>query len=85
MTTTVQAGSSKAGMKTAEAFYQLFCALSEQDRFAIVNYFLQDKEIQKLIASSWIPNDMTLNAYAEDKASMPVFETISDLRKDLLS
>ena len=32
-----------------------------------------------------IPNDMTLKAFAEDKKEMPVFETIQELREDLLS
>jgi len=32
-----------------------------------------------------MPNYMTLKAFAEDKTKMAVFETIHDLREDLLS
>jgi len=34
---------------------------------------------------SKIPNNVTLNAFAEDKANMPTFESIQELREDLLS
>jgi hypothetical protein len=32
-----------------------------------------------------IPNETTLKAFAEDKYDMPVFRSIEELRKDLLS
>ncbi len=72
-------------MDTAEAFYRVFCALPQQDRFAVAKYILHDKEIQQQLESTNIPNATTLNAFAEDKASMPTFEMISELRNDLLS
>jgi hypothetical protein len=70
---------------TAEAFYNIFCALPKKERLAIVRYILRDKEIQKKFKLAEIPNAITLKAFAEDKKKIPVFETIDDLRKDLLS
>ena len=72
-------------MDTAAAFYRVFCALPQQDRFTVAKYILHDKEIQQQLENAKVPNATTLNAFAEDKASMPAFETISELRKDLLS
>ncbi len=84
-TTTAKTSSSPANMSTAEAFYRVFCALPKRDRLAIAWYILHDEEIQQQLESPEIPNDVTLHAFAEDKATMPVFETIQELREDLLS
>jgi len=69
---------------TAEGFYAVFCSLSKQDRLAITRYILNDREIRRELEQSEIPNDATLHAFAEDKADMPVFDTISELQEDLL-
>jgi hypothetical protein len=66
---------------TAEAFYSLFRALSQNDRIMAAQYILGDKEISYHFK---IPNKLTLEALAEDKADMPVFNTIDELKKDLL-
>jgi len=69
---------------TAEGFYIVFCALPKQDRLAIARYILSDREIRQELEQSEIPNDVTLKAFDENKADMPVFESISELREDLL-
>ena len=69
---------------TAEAFYRVFCALSLQERIAITHYILADEQIQSL-ALSKVPNSVTLQAFAEDKEDMPVFDTVDELVEDLLS
>lgn len=76
--------SSQTNISTAEAFYRVFCALTKKDRLAVVNYILHDEEIQQEFGGADIPNDATLNAFAEEKANMPVFETVQELREDLL-
>ena len=85
MAITAPTKSSKKDMDTAEAFYRVFCALPKRDRFTVAQYILHDKEIQQQLENIEVPNKTTLDAFAEDKASMPAFETISELRKDLLS
>ncbi len=82
---TTKTRSSQANISTAEAFYRVFCALSKQDRLAVAWYIIHDKDIQQQLESLETPNDATLNAFAEDKADMPLFETIQELREDLLS
>lgn len=72
-------------MSTAEAFYQVFRALPKKDRLAIAHYILEDEEIQRSMDQLEVPNETTLAAFAEDKATMPVFQTIDELRKDLLA
>ena len=76
---------SQSKVSTAEAFYRVFCALTKKDRLAVVRHILQDKEIRQYLELQEIPNDVTLKAFSEDKTKMPVFETIQELRKDLLS
>ena len=76
---------SKAKVSAAEAFYRVFCTLSKKDRFAVARHILQDEEIRQSLELPEIPNDMTLRAFDEDKTKMPVFETIHELREDLLS
>ncbi|MDM8540893.1 hypothetical protein QUF90_07375 [Desulfococcaceae bacterium HSG9] len=75
----------RTDINTAEAFYRVFCALSKQDRLAIARYIFHDNEIRQELEQSQIPNDATLKAFAEEKINMPVFETISELREDLLA
>ncbi len=43
-----------------------------------------DEEIWQALEQSEIPNDTTLKAFAKDKINMPVFETISELREDIM-
>jgi hypothetical protein len=70
---------------TAEAFYRVFCALPQEERIAIAHYILADEEVQQSLALSEIPNEITLQAFAEDKRRMPVFDTVDELEEDLLS
>ena len=83
--TVVKPKNSSLKVSTAEAFYRVFRALPKKERLAIARYILGDEEVQKSLESSEIPNETTLKAFAEDKQSMPVFSTIDELRKDLLS
>ncbi len=85
MATIAPPKSSQVEMDTAEAFYRVFRALPKRDRFTVAKYILHDKEIQQQLENVKVPNSTTLDAFAEDKASMPSFDTISALRKDLLS
>ena len=39
----------------------------------------------KTLALPEMPNEMTVRAFAQDKHSMPIFDTIDELRKDLMS
>jgi len=80
---TTKIKSSQANISTAEAFYRVFCALSKKDRLNVARYILNDEEIQQQYELSKIPNNVTLNAFAEDKANMPTFESIQELREDL--
>jgi len=72
-------------LSTAEAFYRVFCALSLQDRIAIARYILADEQVQHGLALSEVPNSVTLQAFAESKEDMPVFDTVDELVEDLLS
>ncbi len=72
-------------VSTAEAFYVLFRALPKKEKIAVARYILQDDEVQKSANSMVVPNETTLKSFQEDKAGMPVFHSIDDLRKDLLS
>jgi len=77
----------------AKAFYSIFRALPRKERLAIAGYILADEDVQTnldplLLASgraSEIPNETTKQAFHEAKEQMTIFETIDDLRKDLLS
>ncbi len=75
----------KTSISTAEAFYLVFRSLPKKDRLAVVHYILEDDEVKKDGKFFALPNKKTLKAFAEDKSSMPVFNSIDDLRKDLLS
>ena len=66
---------------TPEAFYRLFRSLSQNERFTTARYILEDEEIRYYLK---IPNEITLEAFSEDKNNMPIFNTIDDLREDLL-
>ena len=70
---------------TAEAFYRIFCVLSKRDRLSVARYIFQDVEIREHLDLPEIPNDVTLKAFSEDKTGMSAFETIQELREDLLS
>ncbi len=72
-------------LSTAEAFYRVFCALPQKERIAIAHYILADEKVQQSLTLSEIPNEITLEALAEDKQRMPVFDTVAELEKDLLS
>ncbi len=72
-------------ISTAAAFYRVFCALPKKDRIAVAGYIFQDTEMRDLLELTEIPNDLTLNSFAEDKSCMPVFTSLQSLREDLLS
>jgi hypothetical protein len=77
----------------AEAFYSIFRALPRKERLAIAGYILADEDVQTNLdpllldssRGSEIPNETTKQAFNEPKEQMMIFETIDDLRKDLLS
>ncbi len=70
---------------TAEAFYKIFRALPPEDRVAITQYILADEDVQKNLGLLEIPNVATIRAFAESQQNMALFDTIDDLREDLLS
>lgn len=70
---------------TAEAFYVVFRALPEKDRMAVARYILEDEDILHCYGLPEIPNDTTMKAFSENKSTMPLFHTIEELRKDLLT
>jgi hypothetical protein len=72
-------------ISTAEAFYRVFRALPKKDRLTIARYILEDEDIRRSFDKLEIPNETTLKAFAEDKSAMPVFDSVEELRKDLLS
>ena len=69
----------------AEAFYKIFRTLPQKERVTIAHYILADEEVRKGLELSEIPNETTLQTFAEDKQNMPVFSTIDELQQDLLS
>lgn len=73
-----------ASVGTAEAFYVIYRALSKKDRIAVARYILEDDDIRNCYGLSKLPNERTLQAFAEDKSAMPLFNSIEELRKDLL-
>ncbi|MEW6618055.1 MAG: hypothetical protein AB1422_01670 [bacterium] len=70
---------------TGEAFYRVFRALPKKDRVAVTRYILKDEDIRHSFGKLEIPNETTLKAFAEDKSTVPVFHSVEELRKDLLS
>lgn len=76
---------SQQSISTARAFYTVFRALPKQDRLAVARYILEDEEIKYSEELHAIPNEITLESFAEDKTAMPSFQSVEDLRKDLLS
>ena len=72
-------------ISTAAAFYRAFYVLPKKDHIAVASYFFQDTEMRELLELTEIPNDLTLNSFAEDKSCMPVFTSLQSLREDLLS
>ena len=76
---------SQTKISTADAFYQIFCALSKKDRLSVARYILQDVEIIQHLDLPENPNDVTLKAFNEDKTKMPAFESVQELQEDLLS
>lgn len=77
--------SAQHAISTAEAFYHVFCALSRQDRLDAARYIFQDDEIRHNLELTEFPNPITLRSFTEEKTEMPVFDSIQDLREDLLS
>lgn len=51
----------------------------------IARYILQDEDIRRNLDEFELPNEITLAAFREDNATMPVFQTIDELRQDLLT
>jgi hypothetical protein len=72
-------------ISAAEAFYRVFHALPKKDRLTVARYILEDKDIRRSFDKLEIPNETTLKAFAEDKSAMPGFNSVKELRKDLLS
>ena len=72
-------------ISTADAFYRVFRALPKKDRLSIARYILKDEDIRRSFDTLEIPNETTLEAFAEDKSATPVFHSVEELRKDLLS
>jgi len=72
-------------ISTADAFYRVFRALPKKDRLSIARYILKDEDIRRSFDTLAIPNETTLEAFAEDKSVMSVFHSVEELRKDLLS
>ena len=72
-------------ISTAEAFYRVFRALPKKDRLSVARYILKDEDIRRSFDKLKIPNETTLEAFAEDKSGMAVFHSVEELRKDLLS
>ena len=86
LTSTKKSGKSHLmTISTAEAFYRVFCALPKQEQLAVSRCILEDETIRHSLDKLEIPNNTTLKAFAEDKATMPVFHTIDDLRRDLVT
>ena len=75
----------KERMSTAEAFYQVFCALPKNVRVAVARHIFQDDEIRKSMGLIEFPNETTVKVFAENKEDMAQFNNIEELRQDLLS
>ena len=72
-------------ISTGEAFYRVFRALPKKDRLTVARYILKDEDIRRSFDKLKLPNETTLKAFAKDKSTMPVFHSVEELRKDLLS
>lgn len=83
--TKASSASHRHAISTAEAFYQVFCALPRQDRLEVARYIVQDDEIRHDLELTDVPNELTMQSFAEPSAKMPVFGSVEDLRRDLLS
>ena len=79
------AKSRSMSISTAEAFHRVFRALLKKDRLTVARFILEDEDIRRSFGILEIPNETTLKAFAEDKFAMPVFHSVEELRKDLLS
>ena len=76
---------SQATFGAAEAFYKIFRALPREERFAIMQYILADEDVQKNLRLLEIPNELTVQAFAENRQNMTLLDTVDALREDLLS
>ena len=86
LTSNKQSGKSRSvTISTAEAFHRVFRALRKKDRLTVARYILEDEDIRRSFGMLEIPDETTLKAFAEDKSDMPVFHSVEELRKDLLS
>ena len=86
LTSKKQSGESRSmSISTEEAFHRVFRALPKKDRLTVVRYILEDEDIRRSFGMLEIPDETTLKAFAEDKSDMPVFHSVEELRKDLLS
>jgi hypothetical protein len=81
----ISQASTHHAISTAEAFYQVFCALPQQDRLDVARYIFQDDEIRHNLELTEVPNDLTLQTFAETSANMAVFDNVQELQEDLLS
>ena len=75
----------QAAFEAAEAFYKIFRALPLEERVAITQYILTDEDVQKNLSLLEIPNGITIHAFSENKQTMASFDTVDELREDLLS
>ncbi len=69
-------------ISAGEAFYLVYLELPESDRLAIARYILEDEDIKQQFE---IQNEMTIKAFSGDVNKMPTFDSLYDLRKDLLT
>ena len=81
----IQLNLSDHSFGAAEAFYRIFRALPQKERFAIADLILRDEEVCRNFGLSEIPNEITKKAFNEPFEQMAIFETIDDLRKDLIT
>lgn len=72
-------------LTTAEAFYRVFRALPAKERVMAARYILADEDLRRRFDLPETPNETTLKAFAEERAAMPTFRSVDELRKDLLS
>jgi len=59
------AKSRSMSISTAEAFHRVFRALPKKDRLTVVRYILEDEDIRRCFGILEIPNETTLEAFAE--------------------
>ena len=75
----------QATFEVAEAFYKIFRALPRKERVAITQYILADEDVQENLSLLEIPNEITVRAFAENKQNLTIFDSVDELREDLLS